>query len=304
MIDTYEPETDPIPVAVPIIIPKERFDRIGVTRNQRSPRQRPPLHVTPKSLLTGLCRCGTCGSAMSIATGKGGRYRYLKCCNRNSVDNDACESPNLPLEKFEMMVLETVTENVLTEERIAMILADCRENIDQFSQNSGKERKQLTDHQADCQRRLSKLYQLVEESEGNSDGAFEDQSLSQRIRHWQDKLKEVKVQLSELKVTVALSPNLFESIDITTFSSKMRSILLDPKSEEAAAFLRLFVSEIRVYANTASMSGPNLGVLEAAIAEKKDTTAVVPSFMSNWRRGRDSTPRWAINPHTLSRRAT
>jgi site-specific DNA recombinase len=276
---------------VPIIIPKERFDAIGVTRNKKSPKQKPPLYVTPKSLLTGLCRCGTCGGAMSIATGKGGRYRYLKCCNRNSIDNDACESPNLPLEKFEKLVLETVIENVLTEERIAMILSDCRDNIDQFSQNSTQERKQLIDLQSDCQRRLTKLYQIVEESDGDPAAAFKDQSLSQRIRHWQDRLTEVKVQLSELKVSVALSPNLFEGIDVPAFSSKMRSVMMDPKSEEAAGFLRLFVSEIKVYADTASMSGPNLGVLETVIAERKDTAAVVPSFMSNWRRGRDSNPR-------------
>ena len=304
MIDTYEPETDPIPVAVPIIIPKERFDAIGLTRNKRSPRQKPPLYVTPKSLLTGLCRCGTCGGAMSISTGKGGRYRYLKCCKRNAIDNEACESPNLPLERFELLVLETVVENVLTEERIAMILSDCRDNIDQVFQNSSQERKQLIDSQADCQRRLTKLYQLIEESGDNPTGAIEDQSLSQRIRHWQDKLKEVKVQLSELKVTVALSPNLFEGIDMPAFSSNMRAIMMNPKSEEAAAFLRLFVSEIRVYADTASMSGPNLGLLEAAIAQNKDPTCVVPSFMSNWRRRGDSNPRWDIIPNTLSRRAT
>ena len=270
---------------------RERFDRIGVTRSKRSPRQRPPLHVTPKSLLTGLCRCGTCGGAMSIATGKSGRYRYLKCTNRSSIDNDACESPNLPLEKFEILVLETVTEYVLTEERISMILADCRENIEQFSKNSGKEKKQLIELQADCQRRLTKLYQLVEDSESNADGAFEDQSLTQRIRHWQDKLQEVKAQLSELKVTVALPPNVFENINTASFASKMRGILLDPKSEEAGAFLRLFVTEIKVYADTASVSGPNLGVLEAAMSVNEGTTKLVPSFMSNWRNRRDSNPR-------------
>ena len=68
--------------------------------------------------------------------------------------------------------------------------------------------------------------------------------------------------------------------------------MMDPKSEEAAAFLRLFVSEIKVYADTASMSGPNLGVLESAIVEKKGTTAVVPSFMSNWQNVRDKFGHW------------
>src|SRR5690554_6008838 len=94
-----------IAVPVPAIVDKDRFLRIAATRAARSPRKTPPLHVTPRTLLTGLCKCGYCKSSMCITTGKGGRYRYLKCTNRNSVSNSICGSPNVPYERFEKLIL-------------------------------------------------------------------------------------------------------------------------------------------------------------------------------------------------------
>jgi hypothetical protein len=38
-----------------------------------------PQVVGGPTLLTGLIHCGKCGGAMTIRTGKGGRYRYYTC---------------------------------------------------------------------------------------------------------------------------------------------------------------------------------------------------------------------------------
>lgn len=64
----------------------------------------------------------------------------------------------------------------------------------------------------------------------------------------------------------------------------MRAVLADPSSEDARAFLRLFVEEIRVYTDEATISGPNLGVVEAAIRSAEGPNAGVPTFMHNWRK--------------------
>jgi site-specific DNA recombinase len=33
-------------------------------------------------MLTGIVKCGCCGAGMTLATGKGGRYRNYKCNTR------------------------------------------------------------------------------------------------------------------------------------------------------------------------------------------------------------------------------
>ena len=105
-------------------------------------------------------------------------------------------------------------------------------------------------------------------------------------------------------MSVVLPQNLLDGIDLQAFADRMRTVLADTSSVDARAFLRLFVDEIRVYTDEATISGPNLGVVEAAIKSAAGPDAGVPTFMHNWRRGRDSNPRRAINPRTLSRRVT
>ncbi|MEI7612742.1 MAG: zinc ribbon domain-containing protein [Betaproteobacteria bacterium] len=288
----------PVIVKVPVIIDKDRFLRIVVRRTSRSPRNTPPLHVNPKSPLTGLCICGLCKSPMHIATGKSGRYRYLKCNRRNSVSNSSCSSPNVPYEKFLRLVLQTIIDYVLTESRLSAIIEDCRRNVDSLGASQSNERKQLTDLKGTIERKLNNLYKFVED--GN---ITIDPTLNSRLKGWQDELNEVSQKLRTYQVPIALPKNILDQIDISAFRLAILSILADSNSPEANSFIHLVVQEIRIYSDEATVTGANLGVLEALLIQKRNTAPAVPSFIPNWRRERDSNPRWDVIPHTLSRRA-
>ncbi|NYT60679.1 recombinase zinc beta ribbon domain-containing protein, partial [Alcaligenaceae bacterium] len=175
----------PVPVAVPMIIGKAQFQRIAARRTERSPRKNPPLHVNPKTLLTGLCKCGYCNSSMHIATGKSGRYRYLKCNKRNVQSTTSCASPNVPYEKFEKLALRCILEHLLTDARLETILDDCRSNADALSKTQGPERKQIIETKVQVQRKLKNLYKLVEDEK-----IIIDSVLGERIQDWQDELNE------------------------------------------------------------------------------------------------------------------
>ncbi|MCC4115345.1 zinc ribbon domain-containing protein [Aromatoleum toluclasticum] len=276
---TDDPQKRIIRIKVPVIIDEERFRRIAARRTSRSPRKTPPLHVTPRTLLTGLCRCGYCRSAMHIVTGKGGRYRYLKCNRRHTISGSICSSPNLPYERFEKLILRHVAEHVLTESRLQIILEDCRVHADLLSRTQRSERQQFADLKASIERKLKNLYKLVEEEKVRI-----DDSLRARITTWQDELTDITVKLDSVKVPVALPKDLVNRIDIKSFRSAVLAVLDEPGSDSAKAFMHLVVQEIRIYADEASVSGPNLGVLEAALTHQRSTASQVPSFMCNWRR--------------------
>lgn len=282
---------EPIPISVPKIIDIEKFQRVAVIRHSRAPMQKPPLHVTPRSSLTGLCKCGYCGAPMHIMTGKSGAYRYLKCNQRNSVSNKICNSPNVPFEKFERLVIETLAQNILTEARLNSILADAKKHIDLFTKNHSDEYKQNEKMRTDITIKLNNLLKLTELGKIQIDGV-----LGNRIKTLQSELDIFNVKANSLKVPVVVPKNLFNGINLAEFASEILGALHDTSTEHAKSFLHLVISEIRIYSAEATMTGPNLGVLESVIVKKNEGSNKVPSFMYNWRRARDSNPRYRFKP--------
>lgn len=276
---TTESNKSYVPVSVPVIIEKERFDRIEVRRAARAPRNTPPLHVTPKTLLTGLCHCGYCESSMHIVTGKGGKYRYLKCNRRHSISGSICMSPNVPYEQFEKLIVSSIMERVLTEDRIRRIFEDCYHSADKFSNTRSRERKQVAEAKAQVERKLKNLYRLVEDEKVRI-----DPSLGARIQVWQDELKELTLQLNSTKAPVSLPINLLNSIDVGAFKAAMIELLEEPGSDEAKAFIHLVIRDIRIYAQEVTVSGTNLGMLEASLMYAGNDAPRVPSFMGDWRK--------------------
>jgi hypothetical protein len=52
----------------------------------RSPAVTAPRITSGPTLLTGICFCAACGMAMTLRTGKGGRYRYYTRERKNPED--------------------------------------------------------------------------------------------------------------------------------------------------------------------------------------------------------------------------
>ena len=80
----HRPREEWVALSVPAIIDEEMFQSVQATLAKRNPRQTPPRVVTGPTLLTGIARCGcpNCHGAMTIKTGKSGRYRYYACSRR------------------------------------------------------------------------------------------------------------------------------------------------------------------------------------------------------------------------------
>ncbi len=64
-----------VTVEVPSLIDQATFDRVQAHLRSRNPKVMPARVVSGPTLLTGICFCANCGRAMTLRTGKGGRYR-------------------------------------------------------------------------------------------------------------------------------------------------------------------------------------------------------------------------------------
>lgn len=111
---------------IPIIIDAKTFEQVRVKRNARSPKVIPAARLVSTTLLTGLLKCGICGHHMTLATGKGGRYKYYKCTSRLAKGNIACTSKNLPMEKTNQLVLNELADKVFNSTRLQKMLSEYR----------------------------------------------------------------------------------------------------------------------------------------------------------------------------------
>ncbi len=74
-----KPVSESVVVPVPPLIDRATFDAVQALLKARHPTLMPSAVISGPTMLTGLIHCAKCGGAMTIRTGKGGRYRYYAC---------------------------------------------------------------------------------------------------------------------------------------------------------------------------------------------------------------------------------
>lgn len=92
------PESEWVRCEVEPIIDEATFDaarRLRGKRNPKSDTSAKSKRADIPTLLTGVIHCDCCGSAMTLATGKSGRYKHYKCCRKMAISPSACSTPNV-----------------------------------------------------------------------------------------------------------------------------------------------------------------------------------------------------------------
>ena len=97
----------------------------------------------------------------------------------------------------------------------------------------------------------------------------------------------VLVEMAGLRRRQALPLARILPSHVAAFSKVMRARLRDRASGFAKDYLRAVVDEIRVEGNAATISG-SYERLIAAVANKKEGSVTVPSFMPEWRARQES----------------
>lgn len=127
--DKKRPPSEWIAVTVDPIIDAETFELVRQRREGRRPSAVPPRLLSSPVLLTGLLKCGHCGSGMTLTTGKSGRYRYYKCTRRVNKGNAQCQSRNLRVKLLDELVLAQLKGRVFTPAKLREILTVARREL-------------------------------------------------------------------------------------------------------------------------------------------------------------------------------
>ena len=284
---------------IPAIIEVETFNLVREGLKSRAPKMKESKADRSTSLLTGLIKCGYCGSNMVIQTGKSGKYRYYKCSERIRKRNNICACPNLKKEEIENAVLETIHDEVLTTEHIVEVMANLRNHYKENVSVNQREVLRLQRKLSTVTEKLNNIYEMI-----SNNSIEQEETLSKYISQHQNNRIHLLAELEDLKKKESLPLKNFGKVHSHAFCEAVKNVLVGDDVETTKSYIQAIVSKIVVSEKGAFILGDKFR-LAAQISryDPEHPEVGVPSLITNWRRGRDSNPRYAINVYTLSRRA-
>ena len=284
-----KPAIEVIPVEVPPIIDQATFDAVQALLKARSPKVAHPQVVGGPTLLTGLIHCGQCGGAMTIRTGKGGRYRYYTCSMKARQGATACEGMTVAMERLDDLVANHLAERLLDPDRLEDVLSEVLDRRQERSDRRREHIAELNKRAAETELRLKRLYDAIESGVADLD----DPALKDRIdglKATRDQARADAERASALLVSStqqAITPMMLRK-----FASTARRRIRLEGGGYRRDHLRALAQRVEVDKAEVRIMGSKSNLLRV-LAVNGVGTAVggVPNLVPNWRTGWDSNPR-------------
>ena len=274
------PVSEFVIVDVPAIIDQETFDAVQARMKARNPKAAPPQVVGGPTLLTGLIHCAKCGGAMTIRTGKGGRYRYYACSMKARQGPTACEGMAVPMEKLDDLVARHLEKRLLQPERLEIILA----NVLDRRQEQGERRRahiaELNKRATESDLRLKRLYDAIEAGVADiADPALKDRLDALKAIRDQSKADATRAQaMLESSGAKAITPQM-----IQTFAKAARQRMHLEGGGYRRDHLRAVAQRVEVAEGEVRIIGSKSRLLQTLTA--KGSVNVVPTQGLKWRTG-------------------
>ena len=157
-----KPASEIVTVEVPPLIEQATFHAVQAHLRPRNPKVTPARVVSVPTLLTGICFCADCGGAMTLRTGKGGRYRYYTCSIKAPQGETGCKGRSIPKEKLDNLVAGHIVERLFQPERLEEVLASVLDRRWERAERRREHIAELNKHATEADLRLKRLYDAIE----------------------------------------------------------------------------------------------------------------------------------------------
>ncbi len=278
-----KPESEWITVSIEPIIDIETFNLAQAIRTEHAAKAKTSSAMFSPTLLTGFLRCGGCGSPMTLATGKSGRFRYYKCTRKINNGTGACTTNNVRMEKMDQLVMEVLAKRIVTPERVTILLNEVNKTLRGNGATQKEQTRKLTAELDEANIGINRLYEAVEK------GAISlDSTLQERLNILKTKRQTLLNQTANLKRQQAFPLSQIEKPQIREFCSKLSRSLLDSNSPIGKKYLKLFVKKVVFMGGEVRIEGVNSGLLQALKNTELGTHKKVPSSVQGWLPSADS----------------
>jgi site-specific DNA recombinase len=287
-----KPASEIVTVAVPPLIDQATFDAVQTHLRSRNPKVTPARIVSGPTLLTGICFCADCGGAMTLRTGKGGRYRHYTCSIKARQGETGCKGRSIPMEKLDNLVAEHIANRLLQPERLEAVLASVLDRRQERAERRRDHIAELNKRAAETDLRLKRLYDAIEAGVADLD----DPALKERVAS----LKAIRdqaqtdadrtVAMLESSAQHAVTPQM-----VQRFARAAQERIRIGGGGYRRDHLRSLAQRVEVADREVRIISSKSNLLQtlAAAGGVKPATPRVRSSIPKWRMGWDSNPRWA-----------
>lgn len=284
--DSRTGETKPrdqwIEVQVDPIVDLALFEAVQARLRERNPKKTPARTSGSPYLLTGVLRCGHCGGAMTMASGKSGRYRYYRCCSRARSGPTVCRGQTTPMAKLDRTVLALYRDQVLDPTTLKNLVEGVRARIE-ASTGHAQALATTAAELAAAEAAVDRLFQLVATGVLAADAP----DLKRHLAEAASARDRARARHAEAE-RIATAPLAAPSRDqYRALAATLRRRLEPPTIPARKQALRAIVDRIE-------MTGDGLKFVGSArklafLAANADENRVI-GFMAGWRPHGDSNP--------------
>ena len=282
-----KPEAEVVEMATPPIIDEATFAEVQARLKARNPAFIAPRTVSGPTLLTGICFCAQCGGAMTLRTGKGGRYRYYTSSTKARQGGTGCQGRTVPMEKLDTLVAEHLERRLLAPERLEEILAAVLHRREEWAERRTRHVTELRRRAAEAEAKLKRLYDAIEA--GVADLA--DPMLKDRIAELTTIRDKARADADRAEATVERLGTTVTPSMLTTFAAEARRRMRTDAGGYRRDHLRALAQRVEVGQAEVRIMGSKTALLRTLTAGGGKSAAFgVRSFIPKWRPVRDSNP--------------
>ena len=286
----FKDEEERVILAVPPIVTRQVFDAVQRNMAQRSPRTAHSQAYCGPTLLGGIVFCGQCGGAMTLRTGKGGRYRYYTCCTRARVGDKGCGGVSVRMDAADAAVIHHLEHRLLDPKRLATMMDNIIDRRDAFIGRRSKHVADLRKRATETNAKLQRLYQAIEE--GLADTG--DASLKARINELRNTRDSLEGEAQRAAAAIErLGPSLTPEL-LKRFAEATRMMLRDENGAYRRDLLKAVTQRVEVTSNKGlTISGCKVELLRTLSANNgvEEAALDVPTRDPAWRALLDSNQR-------------
>ncbi|EPR1048798.1 recombinase family protein [Vibrio parahaemolyticus] len=277
-------DSDPIVVNIPSIIPKEQFYNVQEGLKSRDIFSAESRRIRSKCLLTGLLKCGVCGSSMVVTSGKSGKYSYYQCSKQVRHAPESCSSKRIRRDKVELLVKDKFINKLLTEAHLRAICYQAKQRLKENNKLLSFEKTKLSKKINNLEMRHCRLITMV------ADGDLEpDARINKTITDLSTQLDILEVEMAKLTVKTNLPVRNFGEARLVEVAEALQRYLQQIDNEALKQLMLATVMSVKVVdaAKKLIFEGSNMAVLYLIANAKTGTEFSVPVFITKWRRDRD-----------------
>ena len=273
-------------ISVPAIIPDDEWHevQVGIANNAR--------HITPTrtvstpTMLAGIAKCGLsgCGNALTIATGKGGRYRYYRCSRRLRRGETVCDGISIRDEKLEAVVISALEERILKPEHLEHLLADMLDRSESALHDLRARLAALRTERTAVEGRIRNIVGFIEAGAASAD----DREFVERLTVNRARRAQLDQDIARLELQLTTSRPVVTSDAVARLGEVIARKLRAPDPYVRQGYARRFIDKVVVTTDTVTISGSKRPFENAVIDGPEHEAPMVPSIAREWCRLQDS----------------